>query len=159
MASICTPSFSAIFAIVGAFLWSSSQPRRVFKVTGIETAFTTAETISCTATSSCIKADPDSRFVTFLAGQPILMSTNCAPLISAKRAASAIICGSHPAIWIESGASSCSTPFNFCISIHTSCKKACDAIISETTSPPPHWRTICRKGLSVIPDIGANITL
>ena len=45
-------------------------------------------------------------FVTFRTGQPKLMSTMSAPAASTIRAASAIVSGLEPKIWIASGCSS-----------------------------------------------------
>ena len=70
----------------------------ILTLTGTSTAFTTASTIAIASASSAISAEPESRLQTFLAGQPMLMSMICAPRSTLKRAASAIICGSAPAI-------------------------------------------------------------
>jgi hypothetical protein len=61
-------------------------------------ACTTADTICSASASSCISADPAHLLHTFLAGHPMLMSITCAPWSMLCRAASAIICGSVPAI-------------------------------------------------------------
>ncbi len=88
------PASSAILAMVTPFLWSLSQPVRVFRVTGIGTALTTVVKIFSTSASSCINAEPAKRLQTFFAGQPILISIISAPRSMFNRAASASICGS-----------------------------------------------------------------
>ena len=59
-----------------------------------------------TSGSSCISAEPAHLLHTFLAGQPMLMSMICAPRSTLKRAASAIIAGSVPAICTAIGSTS-----------------------------------------------------
>ena len=71
---------------------------RIFTVTGTATAPTTASTIAIASGSSAISAEPARRLHTFFTGQPMLMSITCAPRSTLKRAASAIIAGSAPAI-------------------------------------------------------------
>ena len=85
-------------AIVSAFLCALSQPVRNFSVTGTSTAATTASSMEATKISSCNKAEPHHLLHTFFTGQPMLISMICAPLSTLKRAASANICGSAPAI-------------------------------------------------------------
>ena len=82
------------------------SPRRIFTVTGTETApATAATTAEARAGSSSIVA-PAPVFVTFLTGQPKLMSTRSAPASSTMRAASAITAGSEPKICTARGRSS-----------------------------------------------------
>src|SRR5216683_1454457 len=99
----CTPLSSAILATFRAFLLPVSHPVRNFSVTGTFTAFTTALRIRSTRGSSLRSADPARVLQTFFAGQPMLMSTICAPRSTLKRAASAIMTGSAPAICTEIG--------------------------------------------------------
>ena len=157
MASILIPAFSAILASCGAFRLSSSQPSRIFNVTGTSTASTTAAIIAPARCGSRIKAEPDNLPVTFLAGQPILISIKLAPRSAQIFAASAITGGSQPASWIDSGASAIASVRNFRISLFTSRRTAALAIISVTTKPPPQRRTARRNGQSVTPDIGARM--
>ncbi len=82
--SIAMPAFSAIRAMLSAFLFSRFQPVRIFSVTGTAsgptpTACTTASTIRATSASFCSSAEPAATLQTFLAGQPMLMSMICAP--------------------------------------------------------------------------------
>ena len=56
--SIAMPASSAIRAMFSAFLFSRSQPVRIFSVTGTSTAPTTASTIRATSASSCSSAEP-----------------------------------------------------------------------------------------------------
>ncbi len=151
------PLSSAILARRGAFWLASSQPLRIFSVTGSFTALTVASRILPALTSSRIRAEPASPFTTFFTGQPKLMSMRAAPRSSLSLAASAITCGSQPASWTAIGASSGTfsamrSDWRFCRII------ASLAIISETTSPAPLRFTRRRNGRSVTPDIGARIT-
>ncbi len=59
-----------------------------------------------TSSSSFSSAEPAATLQTFLAGQPMLMSMICAPCSTLCLAASAIICGSAPAICTEIGSTS-----------------------------------------------------
>ncbi len=58
------------------------QPVRIFSVTGTPSgaqAATTASTMRAASASSFISAEPAHALQTFFAGQPMLMSTICAP--------------------------------------------------------------------------------
>ncbi len=135
----------------------SSQPRRIFNVTGTDTAATTAPMIAAAKCGSRISAEPDNFPVTLRAGHPILMSMKVAPRSTHIRAASAITGGSHPANWIDNGASASASIRNLRISLRTFANTAALATISVTTNPPPDRRTARRNGQSVIPDIGAKM--
>jgi hypothetical protein len=100
-----TPASSRAPARSGAVMFSESQPRRIFAVTGIEIAPTIPRTRSAVLPSSVIIAEPPPIFVTFLTGQPMLMSTACAPMSSHITAASRISPGTLPKSWMESGRS------------------------------------------------------
>lgn len=68
---------SAAFGKLGYFnavALLGSQPVRVFNVTGTSTALTTARRILPTSSGYCNSADPASLRLTFLAGQPMLIS-------------------------------------------------------------------------------------
>ena len=84
----------------------SRRPRRIFTLTGTSTAFATASTIAAARAGSSSRVAPAPVFVTLRTGQPKLMSTRSAPAASTMRAASAIVRGSEPKIWIASGCSS-----------------------------------------------------
>ncbi len=77
-------------AISGAFRLWSSQPVRIFNVTGTETAFAVASMIFAALLTSRIKAEPAQPLTTFLTGQPMFMSMISAPMSSFSFAASAI---------------------------------------------------------------------
>ncbi len=151
-----TPASSARSASSGALRETSSQPSRIFSVTGTLTALTTAS-ISVSAWSrSRISADPAAPLVTFLAGQPMLMSMMSAPPSSAMRAPSAIQRASQPASW-----TTCSPAPCFCTrrrAMRFPAASAAHAVISEITSPAPCPATMRRNGASVMPDIGASRT-
>ena len=72
-----TPSASARRASSGAFRVWSSQPSRIFSVTGTLTALTTERIKACAWSRLRINAEPESLPVTSLAGQPMLMSMTC----------------------------------------------------------------------------------
>ena len=78
-------------------------PVRIFTVTGTSTAATTASTMRATSASFSSRAEPAWTLQTFFAGQPMLMSMICAPRSTLKRAASASIAGSAPAICTDTG--------------------------------------------------------
>ena len=81
----------------GALRERSSQPSRIFRVTGTLTAEIVASMRLTARPRSRIRAEPDWPPVTWRAGQPMLMSMMSAPAASAIRAPSAIQCVSQPA--------------------------------------------------------------
>ena len=66
----------------GALRLASSQPVRIFKVTGTSTALTVASRIRAAWASSRISAEPAMPLTTFFTGHPILMSIIAAPRIA-----------------------------------------------------------------------------
>jgi len=90
-------------AMVRAFLLCVSQPVRIFKVTGMSTAFTTVARMRPTRTSSLSSAEPAITLQIFFAGQPMLMSMIWAPRSTLCLAASASIAGSLPTICTDTG--------------------------------------------------------
>ena len=83
-----------------------SQPRRILTVTGTGAARTTASATRTAFSGSRMRAEPSPLETIFPTGQPMLMSTMSAPLISAARqAASAMQTGSLPKIWTLAGCS------------------------------------------------------
>src|SRR5205823_4261330 len=80
-------------------------PRRILPVTGTETASETAATTAHARSGSSSIVAPAPVFVTFLTGQPKLMSTRSAPASSTNLAASAITEGSEPKICTARGRS------------------------------------------------------
>ena len=150
------PASSAMRAISGAFRCSLSQPVRIFSVTGMSTAATTASRISRTSASSFISAEPAALLHTFLAGHPMLMSMIWAPNSAFSLAALASISGSPPAICTERGSGSPSWFMRVC-DLRV-CHSLLSAMtISDTASPAPIRRQSRRKGRSVTPAIGATI--
>src|SRR6266849_5115403 len=93
-----TPEASARRASSGAFTEPSSQPNRIFRVTGTGAAATVASTRLIAWSRSRISADPDQPLVTCRAGQPMLMSMMAAPPSATMRAPTAIHFASQPAI-------------------------------------------------------------
>ena len=101
------PDSRAIWAMVSALRSPGDQPVRIFKVTGAGlTAWTTAARICPTSRSSRSRAEPAATRQTFLAGQPMLMSTIWAPSPMFIRAASAMAAGSVPTICTAIGPAS-----------------------------------------------------
>ena len=68
------PFFSAIFASSTAVMFSSSQPFRIFTVTGMSTALLTAFIISPAKSGFFIRLAPPPFIAILGAGQPIFMS-------------------------------------------------------------------------------------
>src|SRR6056297_3234064 len=161
MVIIRTPAASARRASSGALRKLSFQPSRVFSVTGTLTAPATAS-ISVSAWSrSFISAEPLAppplAEVTFLAGQPMLMSISRAPRASTCRAASAIQRASRPAS-CTAVLSSPAPSSAFSRTPGFACTISWLATISLTTSPAPNRATSWRNGRSVIPAMGARKT-
>src|SRR3954469_18320682 len=98
---MAAPASTRLRANVAAFRFCSSQPARCLTVTGIwaGTARRTAATSAAASWGSRMSADPQAPAVTFLAGQPMLMSTIEAPTSTAIPAARASASGSRPKIW------------------------------------------------------------
>src|SRR6185312_15153513 len=151
------PLSSAMRASFGALRLLSSQPVRIFSVTGRSTAFTTASRMRAARPSSRISAEPAWPFTTFFTGQPKLMSISAAPRSALSFAASAMTRGSQPASCTAIGCSS-GQFFAMVSDWRVSRIIASLAIISETTSPAPCRFTSRRNGRSVTPDIGARST-
>ncbi len=94
----------------------------------------------------------------FFAGQPMLMSMMSAPPSTLYLAASAIIAGSAPAIWITLGSTSPSwLPRRMVFSEPHSSEF--EATISDTAIAAPIFLQRLRKGGSVTPAMGATIRL
>ena len=83
-------------------------------------------------------------------------STMSAPMLSTTWAAAAILSGSPPKIWIETGRSS--SVYSAYSSVRSMPRTSpSDDTISVTTSPQPPWRfTRRRNAVSVMPAIGAT---
>ncbi len=94
-----TPAASARAASSGALRERSSQPRRIFRVTGRATESTVAFTRVSAWSRSRIRAEPESTPVTSREGQPMLMSITWAPAASASLAPEAIQAASQPTSW------------------------------------------------------------
>ena len=90
------PASSAILAISTALTWLSSQPLRIFTVTGTGTAWTTARMISPASFGSRMRALPPPLPATLGAGHPMLMSMTSGWWAMASLAPWAITWGSLP---------------------------------------------------------------
>ena len=77
-----TPTASNARAKSGAVMFCSSQPNRIFAVTGILTASTMPLTSFAVWSSSVIIAEPPPTRQTLRTGQPMLMSTEEMPMDS-----------------------------------------------------------------------------
>ena len=152
------PAFIAKFTISFVNRLFSVSPIRVFKVTGFLVLFTTAESICSSLIKSFKSTQPAPALFTFLTGQPAFISIISAPASSASFAASTSASASPPKICIESG---CSLAEILSIFLLFSFPyfKADDDTISAHTSPAPPSRQSKRKGVSVIPAIGASTKL
>src|SRR5688572_26069314 len=140
----------------GAFRSLSLHPARIFTVTGILTAFAIDPTTRAACWGSRIRLQPALCFEIFGTGHPILMSTMSAPIPSTICAASAILTGSPPKIWIETGRSS--SVYSAYSSVRSIPRTSPSLLtISVTTRPQPPCRlTRRRNAVSVIPAIGAT---
>ena len=155
--TIATPAASARRASVAALREASSQPSRIFTLTGTSTAPTTAAIRRSARSGSRISALPEAPVVTALAGQPMLMSMIRAPCPATMRAASAIQPGSRPAS-CTAVASSASPSSARARTPGLAATISWLATISDTTSPAPRRATSRRNGRSVMPAIGASRT-
>src|SRR5687768_4816858 len=154
MAIAWAPASSTRLASSGALISSSSQPLRIFTVTGIFTAFAIAAMIDAACSGSRIRLQPALCLAIFGTGQPMLTSTMLAPICSTTRAASAIFAGSPPKIWIETGRSS--SVYSAYSSVRSMPRTRPSLLtISDTTRPQPPCRfTRRRNEVSVMPAIG-----
>ncbi len=147
-----TPQSSAILEISAALTCSSSHPERILTVRGLLTAPLIAVRISFTFPGKRMRSAPAPGPTICFAGHPILMSIASAPADSDLWAASAKISAFEPKSWTETGCSPSSIlkndfPFRNNPSALT---------ISVKAKLQPCSLAICRKGKSVIPDIGAR---
>ena len=134
----------------------SSHPARILTVTGMRTARHIARTMAAACDGSRIRVHPALCFAIFGTGQPMFTSTMSAPIASTTRAAAAILPGSPPKIWMETGRSS--SVYSAYSSVRSIPRTSpSELTISVTTRPQPPWRfTRRRKAVSVIPAIGAS---
>src|SRR4051812_5823199 len=156
MVTAAAPASCTIRASSGALRDVPFQPARILTVTGILTAFAMALTTAAACSGSRIRLHPAWCFAIFGTGHPMLMSTISAPMLSTTCAAAAILSGSPPKIWIETGrSSSVYSAYSRVRSIPRT--RPSDETISVTTRPQPPWRlTRRRNAVSVIPAIGAT---
>src|SRR6185503_20911138 len=103
-----------------------------------------------------MRLQPALCFEIFGTGHPMFTSTMSAPIPSTICAAAAILSGSPPKIWIETGRSS--SVYSAYSSVRSMPRtRPSDETISVTTRPQPPWRfTRRRNAVSVIPAIGAT---
>ena len=143
-------------ATVGALMLPSSQPARILTVTGMSTASVIARTIRAACAGSRMRLHPALCFAIFGTGQPMLTSTMSACIASTTWAAAAILPGSPPKIWMDTGRSA--SVYSAYSSVRSMPRtKPSELTISVTTSPqPPRALTRRRKAVSVIPAIGAS---
>jgi hypothetical protein len=112
--------------------------------------------IAAACDGSRIRLQPALCFEILGTGQPMLTSTALAPMPSTIAAASAILDGSPPKIWIETGrSSSVYSAYSRVRSMPRT--RPSELTISLTTRPHPPCRfTSRRNAVSVIPAIGAT---
>src|SRR6185436_16659251 len=121
------------------------------------TAATTAGTSSCAIAGSRISAEPHSPATTRFAGQPMLMSTSDAPIVTAIRAAASIAAGSRPKIWTPNRRPS-SEAVSLPHVLGSPTASACADKNSVIVNPTPNSSHTVRNGRSVTAAIGANST-
>src|SRR5438477_6266498 len=136
--------------------WVSSQPLRIFTVTGRCVAVRTARMICCTSPRSFKHPDPPLFLTTFLTGQPKLMSMKSGLTTSVTiSAARAMIVASAPYSWMPMGRSASSKRMS-----SNKCSKPratpTAEMNSDTTTSAPKRRHSSRKGDSDTPDMGAR---
>ena len=155
-ATAAAPACSTRLAKSGALTWSSSQPARIFTVTGMDTARAIAPTTSAACSGVRMRLHPARCLAILGTGQPMFTSTMSAPIPSTIRAAAAIRPGSPPKIWIETGRSS--SVYSAYSRVRSMPRTSpSELTISLTTRPqPPPCFTRRRNAVSVIPAIGAR---
>ena len=141
-----TPTSSSTRAKSGAVRFSSSQPRRIFAVTGIFTAstmpFTSAAVFSC----SIIIAEPPPTRRIFFTGQPMLMSMLATPRSWRNTAASRISSGTEPKSCTASGRSCAFVSMSLkAFGFFSSNDRAFTRSVVARSSPPSS-RNVRRKG-------------
>ena len=143
-------------AMVTGSRWLSSQPLRIFTVTGRCVALCTARMIRCTKPKSFRHPDPPLFFTTFFTGQPKLMSMKSGLQASVTiSAARAMTVASAPYSWIPTGRSASSNRMSW-----NRCSKPratpTAEINSDTTTSAPNRRAMSRNGDSDTPAMGAR---
>ena len=158
IAMAAIPAFSATRAMAATLRHVGSQPVRVLSVTGMSTAETTASRMRATRRSSRSSAEPAATLQTFFAGHPMLMSMMSAPSAALRLAASAMLAGSAPTIWTETGPAS---PLwsSRRTDLRDPHSEVSAVIISDTARAAPKRRHSWRNGRSVVPAMGASISL
>jgi hypothetical protein len=122
----------------------------------MRTAFAIASMTVAACCGSRIRLQPALCFAIFGTGHPMLTSTMSAPSDSTICAAAAIVSGSPPKIWMETGRSS--SVYSAYSSVRSMPRtRPSDDTISVTTRPQPPCRFTSRRNAeSVIPAIGAT---
>ena len=106
MARALMPTSCKRSATSTIFLLCSSQPSRVFTVTGSWVPFTTARVREIIRSISFKTPAPAPLVTTFFTGQPKLMSSKSGFTVSTMAALRAIASSSPPKIWMPTGRSS-----------------------------------------------------
>lgn len=154
-----TPTVSNCRAKYGAVSWSSSQPSRIFTVTGTGTASTTLRTSSTVAPVVSHRSDdPPPVLTTLRTGHPMLMSTLSASWRSTSHlAAPAISSAFDPKICTAIGRSAGSVASRSIVRL-TSSRMARALTRSVVQRPtPPTSRMDSRNGRFVYPASGARL--
>ncbi len=133
----------------------ASHPKRVFTVTGIFTASTTARVISSILGIFCSIPAPAPFPATLFTGQPKLISRMSGCACSTILAASTIVSVSFPYIWMATGRSA-SLILSFCAVLLTARISASLDTNSVYTMSAPNFLHIRRKAGSVTSSIGAS---
>ena len=155
MVSAAMPQSCNCSASSTIILLFASQPRRVFTVTGIFTASTTARVISSILGIFCNIPAPAPLPATRFTGQPKLISRISGRASSTMRAASTMVSVSLPYICMATGRSS-SLIFSFCSVLLTERIRASADTNSVYTMSAPNFLHINRNAGSVTSSIGAK---
>ena len=155
-ATAAAPASSILRASDGALTLASSQPARILTVTGMSTASVIARTMRAAWAGSRIRLHPALCFAILGTGQPMLTSTMSAFIASTTWAAAAILPGSPPKIWIETGRSASVYSAYSSVRIDTAHQSfRADHLRHHEAAAAPRL-TSRRKAVSVIPAMGAS---
>src|SRR6185312_14177271 len=154
---MAAPTSTRRRATSAALSWLSSQPARCLTVTGMRDGSTrrTADTSSAASAGSRMSAEPQRPAVTFLAGQPMLMSTIQAPTSAAISAARASASGSRPKICTTKGRPSRLGHIRLTALAAPRVSASAERNSVKVSAAPSSSQTV-RNGRSVTASIGAS---
>ena len=155
MVSALIPEASHIRATSTILMLAASHPRRVFSVTGLRTALTTAEASFSIFERSRRSPAPAPRMATSRTQQPQLISMMSGSISSTIRAAPSIAPTSPPYTWIPIGRSSARKDILFRVFIEPRTSPS-ELTNSVNTMSAPRRLQRSRNGRSVTSSMGAR---